>query len=281
MNIAEPNHVLERLGENGLVFDFARVHPQDFGRVISSYDTEVAVQVLQLLPRDTLVLVVAHVSQQVATSVFESLEIEELAKLVNSASTDVASRVAYRLSATQRPKLLGLLNDPRRKRVLSKFLDLDANTVGTMADKDFLWFPSSMSVEQVRTAFRSAEDRNTLESALVLNDDESVRGLLDHIGLTQAEDSDRVGNFVEHTVLVPAQARPHAVVYFDDWHRVNRLPVVDQELKPIGVLRWSQLAELADSSSVEEELESFSIVYEILDTMVELGRSLLTLPSRR
>ncbi len=281
MNIAEPNHVSKQLGENGLVFDFARAHPQDFGRVISSYDTEVAVQVLQLLPRDTLVLVVAHVSQQVATSIFESLEIEELAKLVNSASTDVASRVAYRLSATQRPKLLGLLNDPRRKRVLSKFLDLDANTVGMMADKDFLWFPSSMSVEQVRTAFRSAEDRNALESALVLNDDESVRGLLDHIGLTQAEDSDRVGNCVEHTVLVPARARPHAVVYFDDWHRVNRLPVVDQELKPIGVLRWSQLAELADSSSVEEELESFSIVYEIPDTMVELGRSLLTLPSRR
>ncbi|MCY3885727.1 MAG: hypothetical protein OXG24_12540 [Gammaproteobacteria bacterium] len=281
MTTLEATQQLGELQESGLLLDFAREHPQEFARVLSSYDAEVAAQILQLLPVETLVSITAHVSQEIAASIFRLFEIEEIARLLDSASTDDASRIVNRLSASQRSNVLRLMSDPRKKKVLSQFLHFGTNTVGAMADKDFLWFTSSTSVEQARNAIQAVTDRNMVESAIVLNADETVLGLLDYVSLAQANTSDKVGNCVEHTTLVPAEARPHAVVYFDDWHRVNRLPIVDQDLMPIGVLRWSQLAELAESPIEENEQGTFSLFYEILNTMIELGRSLLTLPDRR
>lgn len=269
------------LNERGLVLDFAVRHPQEFSRVLSGLDNDCAVQVLMLLPTEALVPVAAHLSQQNTAAIFEEYEIGQLAQMLDSASMDDASRIVYRLPAPQRTDVLALISNSRKKKVLTQFARLEANTVGELADKDFLWFPSSMSVGQVRSSIQSATDRDAVESAIVLNDDETVLGLLDYIGLTQAESNDVVGNCVLHTRLVPAEARPHGVVYFDDWHRVNRLPIVDLKLNPIGVLRWGQLAELADSPTEDDEPESFNVVYEILNTMIELGRSLLSFPSRR
>ncbi|MXW52910.1 MAG: hypothetical protein F4X44_14145 [Gammaproteobacteria bacterium] len=281
MNVVERKRDSPELDESGLVHDFAVRHPQEFARVLSRFDSDVAVQVLTALPTESLVPIAAHLSQENTTSIFEMYDIEQLAQMLDSASMDDASRIVYRLAAIRRTEVLALVSNSRKSRVLSQFARLEANTVGEIADKDFLWFPGSMSVGQVRRAIQSATDRDAVESAIVLNDDETVLGLLDYISLTQAESNGSVSNCVEQTTLVPAEARPHAVVYFDDWHRVNRLPIVDHNLIPIGVLRWSQLAELADSPSEEETSESFSIVYEILDAMIELGRSLLSLPGRR
>ena len=281
MNAVEESRDLTELGEPGLVHDFAVRHPHEFARVLSSFDSDVAVQVLKLLPIEAVVPIAAHLSQTNTNAIFDLYELDQVAAMLDSASMDDASRIMYRLPASQRTEVLALISNSRKRRILSQFVRLESNTVGALADKDFLWFSCSMSVGHVRSVIRSSTDRDTVESAIVLNDDESVLGLLDYISLTQAECNDLVGNCVVHTVLVPAEARPHAVVYFDDWHRVNRLPIVDQEQNPLGVLRWSQLAELADSPSEDDETESFSIVYEILNTMIELGRSLLSLPGRR
>ena len=272
---------IPELDERGLVLDFAVRHPQEFSRVLTGFDNDRAVQVLKLLPSEALIPVAAHLSQQNTAAIFEQYEAGQLAQMLDSASMDDASRIVYRLPATQRTDVLALISNSRKKKALTQFARLEANTVGELADKDFLWFPRSMSVGQVRSSIQSATDREAVESAIVLNDDETVLGLLDYVGLAQAETHDVVGNCVLHTRLVPAEARPHAVVYFDDWHRVNRLPIVDQNGIPIGVLRWGQLAELADLPPEDVEPESFSIVYEILNTMIELGRSLLSLPSRR
>lgn len=281
MNAVEEKEDLPDLDESGLVRDFAVRHPQEFARVLSRLERDTAVQVLRLLPTETLVPIAAHLSQENTVAVFELYEPGQLAQMLNSASMDDASRIVYRLPESLRSDVLAQISNSRKARVLGQLTRLEANTVGELADKDFLWFPGSMSVGQVRSAIQSATDRDAVESAIVLNDDETVLGLLDFIGLTQAESNDVVGNCAIHKTLVPAEARPHAVVYFDDWHRVNRLPIVDHERIPIGVLRWSQLAELADSPSEEDESESFNIVYEILNTMIELGRSLLSLPGRR
>lgn len=281
MNAVEEPRDLPELDKSGLVHDFAVRHPQEFTRVLSSLTSETAVQVLTLLPTETIVPIAAHLSQENTLAVFEQYEAAKVAQMLNSASMDDASRIVYRLPGSQRVDVLGQISNSRKARALGQFARLEANTVGELADKDFLWFSGSMSVGQVRSAIQSATDRDAVESAIVLNDDETVLGLLDYISLTQAESNDLVSNCVIHTTLVPAEARPHAVVYFDDWHRVNRLPIVDHERIPIGVLRWSQLAELADSPSEEDETESFSVVYEILNTMIELGRSLLSPPGRR
>lgn len=280
MSATEETRDLPELDERGLALDFAVRHPHEFARVLTGFDNDCAVQVLRLLPAEVLIPVAAHLSQQNTAAIFELYEVDELAQMLDSASMDDAARIVYRLPASQRFGVLAQISNSRKARVLGKFARLEANTVGELADKDFLWFPSSMRVDQVRSAIQSTIDRDAVESAIVLNDDETVLGLLDFIGLTQAESNDVVGNCVLHTTLVPAEARPHTVVYFDDWHRVNRLPIVDHNRIPIGVLRWGQLAELADSPPEVDETESFSIVYEILNTMIELGRSLLSLPNR-
>lgn len=281
MNAVGATREIAELDESGLVHDFAVRHPQEFARFLTGYDNDVAHQVLKLLTNEALAPIAAHLSQELANAVFASQEPKQLAQMLDSASMDDASRLVYRLPIAQRNAVLALVSDSRKRKALNQYVRLEANTVGEIADKDFLWFPGSMHVDQVRRAIQSATDRDAVASAIVLDDDGKAIGLLDYISLTQAETNDLVSSCVEDTVLVPAEARPHAVVYFDDWHRVNRLPIVDPEGMPIGVLRWSQLAELAESPMEEEELEAFNIVYEILNTMIELGRSLFSPQGRR
>lgn len=281
MNSTEAPEELGELQESGLILDFAVRHPRDFARVISGYDGRVAVSVLKSLPDEALVPIASYVSQEIAISVFQSLENEEIAQLLNTASIDEACRIVQRLPQSRRAQVMSQLSDSRNKKVLNQFVHLGAKTVGGLANKDFLWFSSAMYVDEVRRTVRSSSDRRTVESAIVLNSDETVLGLLDYISLTRANGSDPVGNCVEKTTLVPAESRPHAVVHFDDWHRVNRLPVVDQDQMPVGVLHWSQLAEVTAAPKGEDEHESFNISYEVLDTGYKLVKSLLTLPDGR
>lgn len=263
-----------------LVSQFAQKHPNEFARVLSHCDPDEAKTLLQSLPEATVVPVTAHLTQEMALDFLHEQEQDRIVAWLHTATMDEAMRLIHRLPANRRTELVSLIPNARRKRVLNQSLMSGRDSVGEIADKDFLWFEGSMNVDKVRAEIKTSTDRDAIESAIVVNDDERVLGLLDYVGLTQAAGDALVRSCVIHTVQIPTHAQPQAVLYLDDWHRVNRLPVVDHDSMPVGVLRWGQIAEM-ESTADETDARSPGIFYEILDTMIELGREVFTAQRRQ
>ncbi len=262
-----------------LVSQFAQKHPNEFARVLSHCDPDEAKTLLQSLPEATVVPVAAHLTQEMALDFLHEQEQDRIVAWLHSATMDEAMRLIHRLPASQRSELISQIPNARRKRVLNRSLMSGKDSVGEIADKDFLWFEGSTRVDQVRREIKSSTDRDAIESAIVVDEEEKVVGLLDYVSLTQAAGDALVRSCVIHTVQIPTHARPQAVLYLEDWHRVNRLPVVDNDSMPVGVLRWGQIAEM-EASVEETEARSSGIFYEILDTMIELGREVFTAQGR-
>lgn len=263
-----------------LVSQFAQKHPSEFARVLSHCDSVEARTILQSLPQASVIPVAAHLTQDIARDFLQEQERDQVVAWLHDATMDDAMRLVQRLPAQERAELVSRIPNAHRKRVLNRSLASGKDSVGEIADKDFLWFAASTRIDQVRAEIKKSSDRDAIESAIVVNDDDTVVGLLDYVSLTQAADDALVRTCAIHTTLIPIHARPQAVLYLEDWHRVNRLPVVDHESMPVGVLRWGQIAEM-ETAVDETEAKDQGIFYEILDTMIELGRDMLTAQGRQ
>ncbi len=268
------------LRPHGMVLEFARLHPQEFSRVLSGCDASEVRTILGSMSDAQLIPVLAYLKRDISSTFLQDQNSDTLVSWLNQATVDEAVRMIRRLGADSLDEILPRLQDSGKRRALGHLLVVGRNTVGELADKDFMVFASSELVDSVRSAIQATDDRDAIESAIVVNEDESVVGLIDFVLLAQAKSSAPISSCVRRTTLIPASARPQSVVHLADWHRIDRLPVVDQDSVPIGVVRWEQIAEISPSQN-ETETGDFNIFLELLGSMFDVGKELLDLRQRQ
>ncbi len=261
------------LHERGLVVNFAKEHPEEFSQVLGSCPSDEAQTILRELPTPILIEVLAFTPRSIAANFMESSTVEDIVKWFNIGSRDTVTRLARRIPQQFRSDVIAQTKDVVKLRILHQQADYGKNSVAQIADKDFVWFISTRRCENVRQELR-AMDLESSENALVVNEMDKVVGLLDERKLLRAGKDELVGSCVRNTQLLPANASVNAVVELEDWHTVDRLPVVDRNQQAIGILHWSRLA---DKNVVAEEAHEESpqyLILEVMGTMLNVAREL-------
>ena len=281
MTIAEQTAVpTTSIREAGLISYFARHHPKEFAQSLVPLSLPDKQSILESLDEESMVAALARLPQPLAFELIDLNSDERIVRWLELASMDDATRLMLRVPEQRRSELLRRLQTNQKRRVLGRQMRLDKNSVGAIADKDLFWFPQTMSCGKVREYLKLNSEIAT-SSAIVVDESERVLGLLDYLSLIQSNDEAPVGNCVINTVLIPDSSLPPSVVNLRDWHRVDRIPVVDQNSKATGVLHWNRVSTEVSQTAEPSEPETYNILIEVLDSMVELVRDLVRIQRQK
>ena len=257
----------------GLLFNFAKEHPAQFGHVLASCPQHETSDILGMLPTASLIEVLAYAPRQVTTDYLDTQPFDSILKWIHQGSNDAVARIARRLSDSVRANLLTQVKDVKKLRVLREYVHFSTNSVAALADKNFIAYSSAMTCEEVRKCIRNLNS-DEADNILIVDSQDRVLGLLDDRRILCSGSEEPIRSCVKRTTLLPANAPTKAAVEIDDWHRVDRLPVIDQNGRAIGMLRWKQLIEREDSRIDHSSIESQTLVMDVVNTMFDVIKDL-------
>ena len=259
--------------QRGLILNFAEQHPEQFGQVLASCDTNEAHQILRDLPISSLIEVLAYAPRQFTVKFIGTQDSEAILRWIHLGSDDAVARIARRLPEDLRTTILTQVKDANKLRVLREYANFAKDSVAALADKDFLTFLDKMTCAEARESIRNLAEDDT-ENLLVVNAEDRVLGLLDDRRLLRSGQSEPIAGCIKRTTLLPANATAKSIVDIEAWHQVDRLPVVDKNRRAIGVLHWEHLIERHKNREDTAQNEEYALVMDIMSTMLDVVKEL-------
>lgn len=272
MNTNSPTPSTFDISPNGLLFNFAKGHPEEFSHTLNSTPREEAYRILDSLPTLVRIEVLAFSARLWAMKYLQSKTPDDIVEWLNRGSIDTVIRLARRIPEEIRKEVVGKIKDGKKVRAIQRYVRFAKNTVATIADKDFISFREDETCSSVIRQLRELELEES-ENVLILTFDERVLGLVDETKLLRSGKHEPIKSCVLTTALLPANAPIQAVIELEDWHRIDRLPVVDRGGIAIGILRWTQVTDYEVTPEDIEE-DSSPLVVEILNTLFDVAKSL-------
>lgn len=260
------------ISPNGLLFNFAKGHPEEFSQTLNSTPSKEAYRILDSLPTLVRVEVLAFSARLWAMKYIQTKTSDDIVEWMNRGSIDTVIRLARRIPEDLRKEIVRKIKDGKKVRAIQRYVRFAKNTVATVADKDFVSFREDETCSSVIRQLRELELEES-ENVLILSLDERVLGLVDETKLIRSGKHEPIKSCVLRTALLPANAPVQAVIELEDWHRIDRLPVVDRGGIAVGILRWTQVTDYEVTPEDIEE-ESSPLVVEILNTLFDVAKSL-------
>ena len=263
--------------QRGLIHNFAEEHPEQFGQILASCDSDEVHQILNGLPTTSLIEVLAYAPRLVSVEFIDTQDTDSILKWIHQGSDDAVARIARRLPEDVRATILTQVKDVKKLRVLREYVNFAKNSVAALADKDFLTFSDGMTCAEVRKSIRSL-DEDDVENVLIVNAEEHVLGLLDDRRLLRSGREEPISGCITRTTLLPANAPAKSIVEIDAWHHVDRLPVVDRHRRAIGILHWRRLIEQHKSREEYSDSEQYALIMDVMSTFLDVVKELPTQP---
>lgn len=255
--------------ERALAVDLAARFAADAARVLEDAPPAAAAAVLCAWEPDVgagvLEAMSPHLAAGVVAAAIGSLAIDAGAAAIDPAAAP-GSGIAGVLAAMERPAaalVLRRLAEDVRERVLATLpedvaagmrarLRYPEGTAAALADADALCLPPSLTAGEAMRRVRAAP-RLDNPTVFVIDEHGKLIGVFDLRDLFVARPRVKLGDIMTRDVQrLAAAAVVDEIVSHPGWRALTSLPVVDDDGRPLGALRWRR------ARAIEQELRGAS-----------------------
>ena len=229
--------------EEQLALAFLASHPPRAALALEQMGVEQASEVLGAVPPRTAATVVHELTSVYAAGCIALLAPEQSAAILGEMRNDDATAVLRSLPGELRETVLAALPQDVREpfRHALRYPD---GTAGAEMDPTIFHLPDDVIVADARTRLRSAA-RDLLYYIYVVDRDHRLVGVLDMPELMLARTRDPVSVAMHREVdRLPAWMPTTLVREHPGWHRYHAMPVVDEEQRLVGAIRYQTLRRL-------------------------------------
>lgn len=222
---------------------FLESHPRRSARKLEQMPTETAAGVLRAIPPRSAAAVLREMTAPSASDSLEHLSVPEGAAIVAELTADEAGRIARGLAPALRDPLLAALPEDVREPI-TRVISYLEGTAGGVMDPTIFQLPDDVLVADARARLGRAA-RELLYYIYVVDREHRLVGVLDipELMLARARDPVSVAMFRDVdrlSVWLPvAIVREHP-----GWQRYHAMPVVDDEDRLVGAIRYQMLRKL-------------------------------------
>ena len=233
--------------EERLARAFLAAHPPRAALALEQMGASRASDVLRAVPASTAASVVREMTTPYAAGCIGRMAPEESAAIVAQMTSDDATAVLRSLPAEGREALLAAL--PQHvSEPLSQALRYPEGTAGAEMDPTVFHLPDDVLVADARARLRSAA-RDLLYYIYVVDRQHHLVGVLDMPELMLARTRDPISAAMHRNVdRLPAWMPTALVREHPGWHRYHAMPVVDEEQRLVGAIRYQTLRRLERES---------------------------------
>lgn len=233
--------------EEALCETYMNGHPADAARVLERLPAADVAAVFDTVRPAVVAEVVGRMVPSACAECLVQLTHERAARVVEALPADVAAAVLRRLDSAVRAALLDALGDAARP--LRRLLDYRDGTAASMMDPHALALPDDVTVGDALARVERAA-RHMLYYLYVVNREGTLVGVLDVAELMQAKPTVRLAAVMHQPVAaVPASAERGALLAHPGWVEYHALPVVDDQGRLLGAVRYQTFRRLEAADS--------------------------------
>ncbi|MEX2571472.1 MAG: CBS domain-containing protein [Gemmatimonadota bacterium] len=247
-------------------------HPPRAAAVLGQMPAAGAAEVLRAVPPGIASTVMRAMTVFYAAECLRTLAPAEGAAIVAEMATGDATGIVRALEPTQRDSLLAALPDDARKPI-ARLLPYVEGTAGAVMDPSIFQLPDDIMVNDARMRLGSAA-RDLLHYLYVVDRERRLVGVLDIAELMVAGARDPVSAVMHRdvdrlSVWMPVSlVREHAA-----WQHFHAMPVVDDDDRLVGAVRYQTLRRLEREASARSPADPARITAGALAELFQLGTS--------
>jgi magnesium transporter len=236
------------IAEDRLARAFLESHPPRAAMTLEQMPVSRAAAVLRAVPARAAAAVMSAMTVRYASDCLGQLAAGEAAAIVAEMSTDNSAAVVRALHPDRRESLFAALavevRDP-----LARMLPYPDGTAGAVMDPSVFHLPDDVLVADARVRLGRAA-RELLYYLYIVDRERRLVGVLDIPELMLARGRDPVSVFMHRDVgrlsvwMPVALVRDHA-----GWQHYHAMPVVDEEGRLLGAIRYQTLRRLEREAS--------------------------------
>ena len=207
-----------------------------------------AVEGLQDIPVEKLVLLLEHLDQGTANQVYLSLDKRSRAEVLQTAGIRTATLVLRSLTDEELDDALDALPKPIRQEY-RELLQYAEGTAGRFMDRATARYRLDQTVGEALQALRKSKLQR-MRSLYVVDDQDVLAGRVDVQDMALAEHDTPISellNRVDEMAYLTSTEEDLVAIF--DTTRVDSIPVVDQEHKLLGVIRYNSLFQAAEEAA--------------------------------
>jgi magnesium transporter len=234
--------------EARLALAFMHAHASRAAMIVERMPRHRASSVLRAVPARTAAGVLGALTPPFAAAVLAQLGDEHVPPIVAAMPMDDAVTVFRALPPAQREPLLALLGEDARES-LSRALPYPDGTAGAIMDPSVMRLPEEILVAEAYARLRGSA-RGLLYYLYVIDGEQRLVGVLDIPELMLARPRDPISAVMHRTVDRLSAWTPVSLVRdHPGWREYHAMPVVDEQDRLVGGIRYQTLRRLEREAS--------------------------------
>ncbi|MCX7598850.1 MAG: magnesium transporter [Armatimonadetes bacterium] len=236
----------------GLISGF---HPIDIALAMNELDPDERSEVFRLLTADEAGVVLEEVPDEIAADLAEETPDQELAEIIDAMPPDAGADVVELLDEERAHRVLSHI--PREElEELQQLRQYGPETAGGLMRPDVLFAPEDLHVWELAAHIRNTDVPVELLNYIYVVDNETDRRLVGTVSLprlVKANPDALLGDIAERDIItVGPDTAQEEVVRLVNQYNLAALPVVDENMRLLGIVTHDDVLEVAVREATED-----------------------------
>lgn len=253
-NVAEQlNELLSEKAYPKIKALLGEINPIDIAALLENLPDEYQAVTFRLLPKDAASEVFIESSPELQEKLIASFSDSELKEIINDLFLDDTVDLIEEMPAHIVKRILKSASEEMRGDINS-LLNYPKDSAGSIMTTEFVNLKKGMTVAQAFARIRkTGVDKETIYTCYVTEDDGRLSGIISARTLMLSQETDTVGELMEHNVI--------SVTTADDKEEVARkidkygflaMPVVDAENRLVGIVTIDDAMDILRQENTED-----------------------------
>jgi magnesium transporter len=228
------------------------VHPVDLAELLDDVDLDNRVRIFEVLEPDRAAQTLAAMPHDYKVELVDRMGEQRLADVIDRMPDYAVADIIDHLPAHKERSVMSKLEAEKRDDV-RQLREYPANTAGGRMTRNFVTVPETFTAGETIKAIQGAVDSHTVDFIYVVDEDGRLHGVISLPKLMIHSPETPVSAFMRREVsFVGPTVDQEEVAKLAQKYRLRAVPVVDVDMKVLGVVTLQDIIDVIKSEASED-----------------------------
>ena len=239
--------------------DMEELYPADISTILYELDTEPAQYLFSLLDTEIGAEILAEIEPDDRKQFLAHFSSAEIARYIEVFDSDDAVDLLKEQPIQIREEVIGLLKDREQARFIIDLLPYDEDVAGGLMQKELVKANVNWTVNEcIEEIRKQAEDVEKVYAVYVVDDEQTLLGLISLKNLVLARKNTKIGNIYDEDIHFVETYRPvEEVTEIMQRYDLEAIPVVNVQQRLLGRITIDDILDVV-TEKAEEDIQAIS-----------------------
>ncbi len=251
-------HITEQNNQQ-LLAEMEELYPADISSILYELKSESAHYLFSLLDTEIGAEILANIAPTERREFLTNFNSQEIARYIEVFDSDDAVDLLKEQPIQIREEVIGLLKDREQARFIIDLLPYDEDVAGGLMQKELVKANVNWTVNEcIEEIRKQAEDVEKVYAVYVIDDDQTLLGLISLKNLVLARKNTKIGNIYDEDIHYIETFRPvEEVAEIMQRYDLEAIPVVNIQKRLLGRITIDDILDVI-TEKAEEDIQAIS-----------------------